>query len=112
MSDRIRPKAPPKAPLTQPRFRGRFEPYSRTDVWARDLEVARFRREQRQRKNRAKCGARTRDGTPCQATVVFLRARCRLHGGLSTGPKTIEGKAVVAKNLPHVRGQQMDDVEK
>jgi hypothetical protein len=93
------PKAPPKATLVQPRFRGRFEAYGLTDVWARELEIHQFQQEQRQRKNRPLCGARTRKGTPCQATVVYLRTRCRLHGGLSTGPKTLEGKAKVALNL-------------
>jgi hypothetical protein len=99
MSHKTGPMTPPKNTLVQPRFRGRFEPYGLTDVWARELEVARFQREQRQRKNRAKCGARTRKGTPCQATVVYSRTRCRLHGGMSTGPRTPEGVAKAALNL-------------
>ena len=48
---------------------------------------------------RPKCGAKCRDGTRCQAPVVWDRSRnqprngrCRMHGGLSTGPKTEEGK--------------------
>lgn len=46
---------------------------------------------------RPRCGARCRSkgGAPCSAPVVKvagrLRARCRLHGGLSTGPRTPEG---------------------
>lgn len=47
------------------------------------------------RKNRLKCGARTRSGDPCRAPAVRGKARCRLHGGLSTGPKTEEGRARV-----------------
>ncbi|PWE31290.1 hypothetical protein DDZ14_13650 [Maritimibacter sp. 55A14] len=43
------------------------------------------------------CGARTRAGTPCQARVVPGRRRCRMHGGLSTGPKTDEGRRKIAK---------------
>ena len=42
---------------------------------------------------RPACGAKTRSGTPCKAKVVKGRKRCRLHGGLSTGPKTAEGIA-------------------
>jgi hypothetical protein len=33
----------------------------------------------------AKCGARTRAGTPCQRLAIHGRKRCRLHGGLSPG---------------------------
>ena len=38
-----------------------------------------------------RCGARTRAGSPCKAPAIRGRRRCRLHGGLSTGPKTLEG---------------------
>ncbi|WP_315901688.1 HGGxSTG domain-containing protein [Ruegeria arenilitoris] len=33
------------------------------------------------------CGAKTRSGGRCKARVVPGKRRCRLHGGLSTGPK-------------------------
>ena len=39
------------------------------------------------------CLAKTRSGAPCQKHPIAGRTRCRLHGGLSTGPKTEEGKA-------------------
>ena len=39
------------------------------------------------------CGARTRRGTACQKPPLAGKTRCRLHGGLSTGPRTAEGKA-------------------
>lgn len=38
------------------------------------------------------CGAKTRKGTPCKRKDLYACGRCRLHGGLSTGPKTMEGK--------------------
>jgi hypothetical protein len=38
----------------------------------------------------ARCGAKTRRGTACQCPAM-KNGRCRLHGGLSTGPKTAEG---------------------
>ena len=52
------------------------------------------------RRRRPRCGARCRDGHPCAAAVVVQRtdegvhyaARCRMHGGLSTGPRTPEGR--------------------
>lgn len=44
------------------------------------------------------CGAKTRAGTPCKLTTIFENGRCRLHGGLSTGPTTAEGKARAATN--------------
>lgn len=37
-----------------------------------------------------RCGARNRRGTKCQCPAM-ANGRCRLHGGLSTGPKTPEG---------------------
>jgi len=36
------------------------------------------------------CGAKTRRGTECLCPAME-NGRCRLHGGLSTGPKTDEG---------------------
>ena len=43
-----------------------------------------------------RCGAKTRQGTPCQNPAIKDRARCKLHGGRSTGPRTAEGKARAA----------------
>jgi hypothetical protein len=47
---------------------------------------------------RATCGAKTRAGGTCQAKVVDGKDRCRLHGGLSTGPTTEAGKAAIAQS--------------
>lgn len=33
------------------------------------------------------CGAKTRAGTPCKRRDLYNSGRCKLHGGLSTGPK-------------------------
>ena len=49
-----------------------------------------------------KCEARTRRGTPCQCKAMS-NGRCRLHGGLSTGPTTPEGRAAAAMNLPNAK---------
>lgn len=46
-----------------------------------------------------RCGARgKRTGRPCPHTSIYANGRCRWHGGLSTGPKTPEGKARCALN--------------
>jgi len=55
---------------------------------------------------RRRCGAKTRKGTPCKVVAGTFRCkngkwRCRYHGGLSTGPKTPEGKARCGQNLAH-----------
>ena len=40
-----------------------------------------------------KCSAKTRSGTPCKRGPVPGKNRCKLHGGMSTGPTTDAGKA-------------------
>lgn len=55
------------------------------------------------RRDRPVCGAKTRKGVPCVRKVVPGKARCRNHGGLSTGPRTAEGKARCTRNWPHMR---------
>jgi len=32
-----------------------------------------------------RCGAKTRQGTPCQSPAVRNRLRCRMHGGKNNG---------------------------
>jgi len=58
------------------------------------------------RRDRPRCGAKTRRGTRCRAPAVWDRGkdrarngRCKLHGGLSTGPRTTAGRdAIRASN--------------
>ena len=45
---------------------------------------------------RSRCDARTRSGGLCAKYPIKGKSRCRLHGGLSTGPKTAAGKARIA----------------
>jgi hypothetical protein len=40
--------------------------------------------------NVPRCGAKTRRKTSCQSPAM-ANGRCRLHGGLSTGPRTAAG---------------------
>jgi hypothetical protein len=48
--------------------------------------VISYLRRRPRRKDRPRCGAKTRAGRPCRMRVEFGKARCRLHGGLSTRP--------------------------
>ena len=46
------------------------------------------------------CGAKTKQkGTPCKRIDLYGSGRCKYHGGLSSGPKTSEGKARSAANV-------------
>lgn len=47
------------------------------------------------------CGAKTKDGV-CMSEPVEGKTRCRLHGGLSTGAKTAEGRRRISEaNVAH-----------
>ena len=59
----------------------------------------------RTKRERPRCGTRRRDGSRCQAPPVWdkrryrpVNGRCRMHGGLSTGPKTEEGRRRIAES--------------
>src|SRR5262245_38930328 len=62
---------------------------------------------------RPRCGARCRDGHRCQAKAGWdkdydcpVNGRCRLHGGLSTGPRTLDGRRRIgeaARQRGHAR---------
>jgi len=44
------------------------------------------------------CGAFARStGKPCQAKAL-PNGRCKNHGGMSTGPKTLEGRQAIAES--------------
>ena len=45
---------------------------------------------------RSRCDARTRLGGLCRKYPMKGNRRCRLHGGLSTGPRTAEERARIA----------------
>ncbi len=59
---------------------------------------------------RPRCGARCRARHKCRARAVWdkerdrpVNGRCRMHGGLSTGPKTAEGRRRALANLKQYR---------
>lgn len=43
-----------------------------------------------------RCGAKTRRGTSCLAPAM-ANGRCRMHGGKSTGPRTLIGREKIGK---------------
>ncbi len=52
------------------------------------------------------CGAKTRAGGNCKAKVVHGKTKCRIHGGLSTGPRTPKGKAaIIASNKKRAKAR-------
>lgn len=66
------------------------------------------------RRSRPECLARCRDGHPCRARVAWWRdddgrpveaARCKLHGGASTGPRTAAGRSASLAAL--ARGREV-----
>ena len=68
-----------------------------TDEMERDILLRLVAARRREMLRSRKCGAKTRKGTPCQMRPIPWSRRCRLHGGLSTGPKTAEGRARIAE---------------
>ena len=53
-------------------------------------EIAKARR-------RVVCAAKTRKGKPCRNKSEPGRRRCKYHGGMSTGPRTPEGRQRIAQ---------------
>lgn len=78
-----------------------WEPWSYDKHEKAQMYAAHWKSESLWKKNRPLCGARcrSRKGRACKAQVVVdfktgepINGRCRMHGGLSTGAKTQEGK--------------------
>jgi len=63
----------------------------------------------------AKCGAKTRKGTPCQSNAM-ANGRCRMHGGKSTGapPEKLRGNknAVTTGEYETIWLDTLDDAER
>ena len=92
------------------------------------FNLERFRYEQWQerkqrhatkKKDRPKCGAKTRKGKPCQAPAVWdtyydrpENGRCRMHGGLSTGP-SLEGiERIIKANKERARLRRLEQARR
>lgn len=64
-----------------------------------EAEIARLAalEAEREKTRRVMCGAMTRKGSPCRNMSEPGRTRCKFHGGKSTGPRTVEGRARIAE---------------
>jgi hypothetical protein len=59
-----------------------------------------------------RCGAKTRSGSACRCPAM-QNGRCRLHGGLSTGPKTAAGiERIQRANTKHGRYSKQSNAER
>jgi transcriptional regulator with XRE-family HTH domain len=67
------------------------------DLMFKKLAVALEKSEQSNKSPNQRCGARTRKGAPCKAKALPEKTRCKFHGGMSTGPKTAEGRQRIAE---------------
>lgn len=54
------------------------------------------------------CAARRKKGGQCIIRTIFPNGRCRYHGGLSTGPKTADGRERIAA-AQRIRWSQFRD---
>ena len=54
------------------------------------------------------CGAKNKSGKTCNRTALH-NGRCEAHGGFSTGPRTLKGKAVRAACARSVALRQWDE---
>ena len=58
----------------------------------------------------ARCGAKTRKGQPCKHKPIAGRKRCKFHGGMSTGAKSLSGRIRALSGLKQY--QQRPDLLK
>jgi hypothetical protein len=61
------------------------------------MVLASYRPSPMRRNGRLLCGAKTRAGGCCQVRAEPGKARCRFHGGKSTGPMTEAGRNRIAE---------------
>ena len=108
MNKRLRPiPYPPGSPARKSYIAFLLKHGGAGFVGASYLEALRIVAEANQRARNTplrgeRCEARTRRDTACQCKALPT-GRCRLHGGLSTGPRTAAGKRTSIANLPHGR---------
>ena len=79
------------------------------------LDVAALRESPQWLPDDRLCGAETRAGYPCRGVPVYRspskpgRARCRMHGGRSTGPRTDAGRVAIAASNRGRAGRERQD---
>lgn len=88
------PACSPTAPLCHPEEISSDPPSTAITRAIRQLSAGSHRHPQR---------ATNRRGLPCQCTPLPGKKRCKHHGGLSTGPRTAEGKDKARESLVKAR---------
>jgi len=93
------PESLPHFPLIKARVGGwGVSVFDRLDAQIEEkLSVMMEREAQRRARRRVICNAKTRKGTPCRNKSEPGKARCKFHGGMSTGPQTPEGRERIAE---------------
>jgi hypothetical protein len=56
-----------------------------------------------------RCGAKTRQGTPCQAPAVTGKARCRMHGGAKGSGAPMGNQNALKNGLYTAESKAFDD---
>ena len=74
----------------------RWGPKSKAEVQAASERMLRIRDQAPPPTGPLTCGAKTRKGTPCRCKPL-KNGRCKYHGGMSTGPRTPEGRRRIAE---------------
>ena len=83
----------------------------RLRYWTRHMCGPFFARPLPDRLRGVTCGAKTRSGPCTHAPISQRNGRCKAHGGLSTGPRSAQGKAQALANLgDHARGGQVGEL--
>lgn len=70
---------------------------SRSRRWKAELRQREDAQSMRQAQREHRCGAKTRAGHPCRRKGAGAGGRCPNHGGMSTGPRTPEGRERIAE---------------
>lgn len=60
--------------------------------------------------NSRRCGARTRNGTPCQSPAVTGKARCRMHGGAAGSGAPMGNQNALKHGLHTAEAREMRQV--
>ena len=74
----------------------RAERAAESAAWHARYSAEQAAAEERKRRRKLACAARTRRGTACQRKAL-PNGRCPNHGGLSTGPRTEAGRQRISE---------------
>jgi hypothetical protein len=83
------------------------DPVLRAYSWIQRVQANEAAASARNAARLRSCGARRkRDGQLCTAKPL-ANGRCKFHGGMSTGPKTTEGRLRALANLRHLQSSRL-----